>query len=57
MSYASATFGGYVLGSLLIEIASTLWANQGLPALIFIAPAMLTTISLVVIQRGEMTEI
>jgi hypothetical protein len=57
MSYASATIGGYVLGSLLIEIASTLWANQGLPALIFIAPAMLTTVSLVAIQRGEMTEI
>jgi presenilin-like A22 family membrane protease len=57
MSYASATIGGYVLGSLLTEIASTLGPNQGLPALIFIAPAMLTTVSLVAIQRGEMTEI
>ena len=57
MSYASATIGGYILGSLLTEVASTLGPNQGLPALIFIAPAMLATVSLVAIQRGEMAEI
>jgi len=57
MAYASATIGGYVLGSVLTEVASTLGPTQGLPALIFIAPAMLASVSLVAIQRGEMAMI
>jgi len=45
------------LGSLLTEIVSTIGPNQGLPALVFIAPAMLACVSLVAIQRGEMDKI
>lgn len=57
MIYANAAIGGYVLGSILTEIVSTIGPNQGLPALVFIAPAMLACVSLVAIQRGEMDKI
>lgn len=57
MIYANAAIGGYVLGSLLTEIVSTIGPNQGLPALVFIAPTMLACVSLVAIQRGEMDKI
>lgn len=54
MAYAYAAIAGYVLGSLLTEVVSTFGPTQGLPALIFLAPAMLGSVTLVAIQRGEM---
>ena len=56
-AYIGATIGGYVLGSLLTEIASTFGPFQGLPALIFIAPAMLGSVSLLALVKGEMDEV
>lgn len=52
-AYAYAAIGGYLLGSLLTEIVSTLGPLQGLPALIFLTPAMLGSVSLLAVQRGE----
>lgn len=57
MAYVYATIGGYILGSLLTEVASTFGPTQGLPALIFLAPAMLGSISAVAIQRGEFQKV
>jgi len=53
IAYAYAAIAGYILGSLLTEVASTLGPAQGLPALIFLAPAMLGSVSLLAIIRGE----
>ncbi len=57
MAYAYASIGGYVLGSLMTEVASTFGPTQGLPALIFLTPAMLGSVSLVAIQRGEWDQV
>ncbi len=57
VSYAIAAIVGYVLGSFLTEVASTLGpqelVGQGLPALLFITPAMLTCVTLLGKQRGD----
>lgn len=59
--YAAAAIGGYVLGSFGTEVVTTLGpssvVNQGLPALIFIAPAMLGCVSLLALSRGEFEEL
>ena len=59
--YAYAAITGYILGSFLTEIVSTLGPSslvgQGLPALLFITPAMLFCVSFVALQRDEFDEI
>lgn len=61
LAYAYSAVGGYILGSFLTELASTFGptsiVGQGLPALIFITPAMLGSISLVALQKGDFKEI
>ena len=61
LAYAYSAIGGYILGSFLTELASTFGPStivgQGLPALIFITPAMLGSVSLVALQRGEFDQI
>jgi len=57
IAYAYVAIFGYILGSLLTEIASAFGPTQGLPALIFLTPAMLGSVSLLAIQRGEMESV
>lgn len=56
ISYAFAAIVGYVLGSFLTEVASTLGPEElvGLPALLFITPAMLSCVTLLGKQRGDL---
>jgi hypothetical protein len=58
ISYAFAAIAGYVLGSFFTEVASTLGpeelVSQGLPALLFITPAMLSCVTLLGQQRGDL---
>ena len=59
--YAAAAIGGYVLGSFGTEVVTTLGpssvVNQGLPALIFISPAMLACVSMLALSRGEFEDL
>lgn len=51
--YAYAAIFGYIVGSLLTEVVSTFGPTQGLPALVFLAPSMLGSVTLLALQRGE----
>ena len=55
--YAYAAIGGYVIGSILTELVSIFGPMDGLPALIFITPAMLASVSLLALKRGELETI
>lgn len=56
--YAYAAIAGYMLGSIVTEVVSTFGpTQQGLPALIFLTPAMLGSVSLLALQRGEFNSV
>ena len=60
ISYATATTAGYVIGSAATEIVGTfslLGSGRGLPALIFLIPSMLATVTAVALSRGELNEV
>jgi hypothetical protein len=60
ISYTSATTAGYVIGSAATEIVgsfSLLGSGRGLPALIFLIPAMLLTVTALAYSRGELREV
>ena len=58
-SYASSAVGGYLIGSFLTEIVGSfnILGTGGLPALIFLVPSMLTTVSLMAWSKGELNEV
>lgn len=55
--YAYASIVGYIIGSIVTEAVSTFGPTQGLPALIFLAPAMLGSVSILALQRGEFNRV
>jgi hypothetical protein len=55
--YAFAAIVGYILGSVITEAVSTFGPTQGLPALIFLVPAMLGSVSVVALQRDEFNRV
>ena len=55
--YAYAAIVGYILGSVITEAVSTFGPTQGLPALIFLVPAMLGSVSVVSLQRDEFNRV
>lgn len=57
--YSSAAVGGYVIGSFLTEIVGSfnLLGRGGLPALIFLVPSMLISISAMAWSKGELDEV
>ena len=60
ISYTSATTAGYVIGSAATEIVgsfSLLGSGRGLPALIFLIPAMLLAVTTLAYSRGELSEV
>lgn len=60
ISYTSATTAGYVIGSAATEIIGSfalLGSGRGLPALIFLIPAMLLAVTTLAYSRGELSEV
>lgn len=55
--YAYASIVGYIIGSVITEVVSTFGPTQGLPALIFLAPAMLGSVSIQALRRGEFNRV
>ena len=55
--YAYAAIVGYILGSVITEAVSTFGPTQGLPALIFLVPAMLGSVSIAALQRDEFNRV
>ena len=58
-SYTSSAVGGYVIGSFLTEIVGSfnLLGKGGLPALVFLVPSMLISISAMAWSKGELNEV